>query len=285
MFARFLGHGRVAFATLIVCFLLSNERAYAVVFTHWYKADGNALDSITGESGTLVGTTFAPGLTGQAFKFDGTDDYVDLQPGNLIGTGNQPFTTSMWINPAGTPTNFYYTLGVFTHDTQLLFTIEKNFVVNGEFISIQFRDFQQWWIPLNLDSLVGNWNLVTAEYDGGDKNLASSFSYYLNGNLLNGTEVNVGGTGAWPTNENQLGADHFPDNIAYYNGLMQNICIYNDALSSSQVQMIYNEGCSSVGMSSVPEPPTLWLLGPLLFFLYGIPASTRWLKHCSAPYF
>src|SRR5260221_3122651 len=43
----------------------------------WWSAESNALDSAEGNNGTLgTGTSFATGEVGQAFSFDGTDDYV-----------------------------------------------------------------------------------------------------------------------------------------------------------------------------------------------------------------
>jgi hypothetical protein len=45
----------------------------------WWPGDGNANDIQDGNHGTLQnGVTFAPGMVGQAFSFDGVDDYVDL---------------------------------------------------------------------------------------------------------------------------------------------------------------------------------------------------------------
>ena len=44
----------------------------------WWPGDGNAMDIQGSNHGTLQnGATFAPGLTGQAFSFDGVDDYFD----------------------------------------------------------------------------------------------------------------------------------------------------------------------------------------------------------------
>ena len=45
----------------------------------WWPGDGNADDTVGGNHGTLVnGATFAPGMVGQAFSFDGVDDYVNI---------------------------------------------------------------------------------------------------------------------------------------------------------------------------------------------------------------
>ena len=63
----------------------------------WWPGDGDASDITGGNSGTLQnGATFAPGMVGQAFSFDGLDDYVEVpHDASLdIGTG---FTFDAWI--------------------------------------------------------------------------------------------------------------------------------------------------------------------------------------------
>src|SRR5882724_8260496 len=45
----------------------------------WWRGDGNAVDTIGGHNGTLVGNTaFVTGVAGQAFRFDGDGDGVAI---------------------------------------------------------------------------------------------------------------------------------------------------------------------------------------------------------------
>lgn len=64
-----------------------------------WLADGNAYDSAGKNHGTVMnGASFGPGKSGQAFKFDGKDDYIDMgNPPALQITGSQ--TIAMWIFP------------------------------------------------------------------------------------------------------------------------------------------------------------------------------------------
>ena len=63
----------------------------------WWKADGNASDSSDGNDGILRnGVTFTEGEIGQAFNFDGVDDFVEVpSKANLYPTGS--FTLCAWI--------------------------------------------------------------------------------------------------------------------------------------------------------------------------------------------
>src|SRR5262249_52152799 len=64
----------------------------------WWPGDGNANDIVSGNDGTLQnGATFGPGLVGQAFSFDGVDDFVAVPNNdNLNPTG--PFSVDLWVN-------------------------------------------------------------------------------------------------------------------------------------------------------------------------------------------
>ena len=45
----------------------------------WWPGNGTAADSVAGNNGQLVANaTFAPGVVGQGFKFDGVDDLVQI---------------------------------------------------------------------------------------------------------------------------------------------------------------------------------------------------------------
>ena len=63
----------------------------------WWKAEGNALDSAGTSAGTIEGgVTFAPGIAGQAFQFNGTNAYIAVPPSADI-TGTSPFSIAVWI--------------------------------------------------------------------------------------------------------------------------------------------------------------------------------------------
>ncbi len=63
----------------------------------WWHGDGNALDSFGNNNGEMLnGATFDKGLFGQAFSFDGNDDYFQSSAVNLP-TGNSPRTIELWF--------------------------------------------------------------------------------------------------------------------------------------------------------------------------------------------
>ena len=65
----------------------------------WWPGDGNANDIVGSHNGTLQnGATFAPGLVGQAFSFDGVDDFIQVLDSDLWAFGTKDFTIDMWVN-------------------------------------------------------------------------------------------------------------------------------------------------------------------------------------------
>lgn len=65
--------------------------------TNYWSADGNATDTIGGANGTISGPTYTTGKFGQAWKFDGINDTINVgtSAGNF-GTGD--FSLSFWMN-------------------------------------------------------------------------------------------------------------------------------------------------------------------------------------------
>src|SRR5437764_12593453 len=84
----------VALATLAVAAASAN----AASPIHWWKADGNANDSVGTNNGTLEnGATFAPGESGQAFSLDGASQYVSV-PDDPSHYFSGSFTLDAWEN-------------------------------------------------------------------------------------------------------------------------------------------------------------------------------------------
>jgi len=65
----------------------------------WWQAEGNAYDSIGNNNGTLInGTSFTNGEVGQAFSFNGVDNFVLVNPASPssldAGSSRQQWRTS-----------------------------------------------------------------------------------------------------------------------------------------------------------------------------------------------
>src|SRR5258708_38817393 len=67
----------------------------------WWRAEGNALDSVQNNNGILVGNTaYGAGRIGQGFVFDGQSDLILV--GNFFSLQLQDFTIEAWVERTST---------------------------------------------------------------------------------------------------------------------------------------------------------------------------------------
>jgi len=66
----------------------------------WWPGNADAIDFVSGNTGTFVGASFAAGKVGQAFSFDGSGNYVRIPASSSldVGAGNG-LTVEAWVNP------------------------------------------------------------------------------------------------------------------------------------------------------------------------------------------
>lgn len=152
----------------------------------WWPADGHEADLVGANDGTLLGgATFAAGFSGQAFNFDGVDDYVEIPNAPSLNPAEQ-ISVGAWYRPlsfrgAGTnpivdkgyaahvPPYYQYHLGV-SGDRYPSTPASFDFSValNGTLVSTTSPLHE--WVP-------GHWYFVVGTYDG------SYVRLYVNGRL------------------------------------------------------------------------------------------------------
>jgi hypothetical protein len=66
----------------------------------WWPGDGSAEDIVGGRNGTLInGVDFAPGIVGSAFNFISYNrEYVSIPDDDIWTLGDNPFTIDLWVN-------------------------------------------------------------------------------------------------------------------------------------------------------------------------------------------
>ncbi len=206
----------------------------------WWQAEGTPADSISGSAGTLIGnTTYAPGMSGNAFSFDGNGDVVVL--GNSPATQLQDFTIEAWIKRGSTNKTTAsagnaelvcygqsgYGFGILDDGHLFLTAVGINQVVG----TFQFTDT--------------NWHHVAVSKVG------TSIVFYLDG--IGYPASNYGGTFSFATS---LGVGARSDNLNNsFLGLIDEASIYNHALSSNEVRTIYN--ATSAGKCALAPAWTL----------------------------
>ncbi|MBT3637087.1 MAG: hypothetical protein HN531_09120, partial [Opitutae bacterium] len=232
----------------------------------WFPFDGNANDaSGNGNHGTVHGATLGTdrhGRPGKAFGFDGVDDYVLVQNAPSVG---QSFSLCSWIRLTRKSSMQYY------HSDS---TILSNSVTNANYANYALNvfgpergnkagflefggrlDSNPHWTASGPPVDDGHWHLVSGTYDGTKKTLYMDgtplFAQPAQGHVTSGTGKLF--IGSWPTS------------TRFLNGSIDEVRIYDRALSAIEVQALYqlentapppdNNNTSPPGDGNQTNPP------------------------------
>lgn len=196
----------------------------------WWPGDGDALDISSANHGTVMnGASFAPGLVGQAFSFDGIDDFVHIPNSAPLSTAGS-FTVDLWFNPATdiTPSTAA-SPGLFSKGA----SDSINFANNDGRIEVR-GPFPR---PNSTTDTwpAGLWYHLAVTFD------TMSYRVFVNGveqgSLASGHSILSNG------NDIVLGAiPGFAPAVVTFSGLIDEVEVFNRALSSAEIQGIYNAG-------------------------------------------
>jgi hypothetical protein len=212
----------------------------------WWPGEGNANDVAGTNNGTLVDDVgFAPGEVGQAFSFDG-NGYVSIPDSPLLDSLTTSITIELWLKTDQLTSDW---TGIVTKGNsawQLQATPGANTVDFN--VSVSAGDLSG---SQSIND--GQWHHVAGVYDG------TNMFLYVDGTL----DGSMPATGLIPQNSYPLsiGANtqaYVPgcgcnEPGYFFNGLIDEVSIYNRALTASEIQAIYAAG--SGGKCNVPTPP------------------------------
>ena len=199
----------------------------------WWRAEGDALDSVGPNNGTLLnGASFAPGYVGQAFHFDGADDYADL--GNWFNL--QVFSVAMWVK-AGAAQQTHADIIDNNH------TSSRSWVVQYLNTGLTFA----WGVAerggVVFDLTADTWQFLVLTMDSD-----YTGKLYLDGALVG--SFNGGGPVVYDGTE-FLRFSRWGGGGRHFNGLIDECDVYNRALTTAEIQAIYNAG--SAGKCTEPD--------------------------------
>ncbi len=224
----------------------------------WWGGDNNALDMIGGNNGTLMGgATYASGMVGEAFSFDGSEtNFVEI-PDSEEFNPSEAFSVDGWfyIDPAAAGN-----IG----EIATLVAKSEGSLGNGWMLYFDDRSSTK-SLKFVLGSIVeagsaistANWYHITGVYN---PSATPQAILYLNG-------VNIADSGSWTgtVSSNSLNVrigamywtDSYHEGNDRLNGKADEVEFFNRALSADEIAAIYNAGSAGKCRSCTPAPANI----------------------------
>src|SRR5947209_2063867 len=213
----------------------------------WWPGGGNADDIIGHNNGSPAGTVgFGTGKVGQAFSFDGSSGFENMGAPASLNLTTQ-VTLDGWINP-NDPNHqaVYFGKASSGQNDYALF------LLSGQLAAcIKTSDATEHFVYSGFVPPAGQWTHIALTYNGSLEviyaNGVALVSQPVSGNLISeGISFSIGG---------RFG--DAPVNSLYFNGLVDEVEVFNRALSASEIAAIYLADSAGKCHSCTPPPANL----------------------------
>jgi rhamnogalacturonan endolyase len=207
----------------------------------WWKLDETSGTDIGDSSGfanngiATNGPTFVAGQFGNALRFDGSNDYVAL-PNNLANSAAG--SVSMWINSGANFTDIAHLFYLSSTSNGNGLGAEQELHVNfttSEQLQFYIKDAATGVNDINIISPAGYannaWHHVVATWD-----ITGSATLYVDGAVVGSVvhdAANFSGSSVVRLGRPGAGS-------RFYNGLMDDVRLFNVAISAAQVQALFS---------------------------------------------
>jgi len=182
-----------------------------------YDKSGNDND------GTIYGATWTDGKFGKALSFDGEDDYVDIGITNIDDLGiTNKLTVNVWVYPEE-----YKIQDIVSKD----YTCFSCRLLDDQKIGLEVTTENGYKGLFLLSYSLNEWIFIAYRYNG------EKMTIFKNGEKLS-PEYSWSGDLSDNTKPLTIGAR--PSYVRHFKGIIDEVHIYNRALSEEEIQDLYN---------------------------------------------
>ncbi len=225
----------------------------------WWPFNGNANDeSGNGNNGTVNGATLTSdrnSINNTCYSFDGVSNYIKITDNNLMDFSNK-YSISTWVNLTSTPSSQF---SVVSKERQLDGTGISMIIDNTGKITQAFNNGSN-YVTTGLKSLSNStWYNIVFTFDGSTANI------YVNGvldksNVFSQSLINT--TFDWFIGKEftTSGGGNSGYTNRYFKGNIDDIGMWNRALTQQEITALYNGGSQSALASTkvyVDAPATV----------------------------
>ncbi len=207
----------------------------------YWPFNGNATDeSGNGNHGTVNGATLTTdrfGNANSAYYFDGLNDFIQgNNAGVTLPTGSSPVSICVWVKNTGGTHNGANSVCIYHYGQNSV--AGKSFHLHMDLPTRNIYYGTGYGGGVSIGSLSGidtNWHFVTVIYEGVSSNM---LKIYLDG-ILNNETTTANAPDILLSSLWQMG--RFMDQNGYFGGKLDDILIYNRALTPVEISLLYNE--------------------------------------------
>ena len=252
--------------------VMQAKQKYLTEQTNYYRmipVTPSFAAAVGGAGSTDTGVT--PFTNTKSIDFDGTNDRINCGDSDSLsfgnGTDDSPFSISAWINVDDTSVNRIINKTTVSSGGEWLFTTgtaARTLVLNlyDHPATVHSGPYRGKAGTTSFNSYIGQWVHVAATYDGrGGDTANAGINLYFNAALESTTNITAGTYVAMSNTSSpvQIGADPSWTNN-YMNGKIDEISVFNTALSSEDITNIYNSGTPN-DLSSYSSLVHWWRMG------------------------
>lgn len=229
----------------------SSQVATANLVGYW-AFDGSLVDSVSGVAATSTNTSFAAGTKKQALQ-TGANGYALFTPGASI-TGLNSYTIAYWVNAPVNANGIAGTVNL-SNNTGFWGNIDQFFENGNTAAAATFKvhvtngDGKEHWVEkAGLAGMFDKWTNIVTTFD----NATKSFKLYVNGTeVVNQVDAAFGnlqfansgklvfGTVQFMTTPSLTSSHGAEPWAGFLNGRIDEVRIFNKALSGSEVLALY----------------------------------------------
>ncbi len=287
----FVTRNRISLAAAASAMILTGAAQAAITdgLVAYYPLDGHAQDMASGFHGTpMNGAGFTTGKIGDAAQFEkSAAQYIDAvnanlfdldfsDPPSLSDPGPATYSYSVWFRPTGSGDRYIvatrfanahqrqhegFTLAARINNNNTL-SVFAQFAMPDDWdgsqtSTVPFTGRQNLQLP---DPVEDGWYHLVVTMETGE-----GLYVYVNGERLDGSGYSNPGQGysidstLVASDTLRIGVSQNPTNARFFDGLIDEVAIWNRVLTEDERAFLYNNGAGNA--LPIPEPMSLALMG------------------------